>query len=107
WWGGAGGRRPRRSQGGWGDPPPASITHLARGNPAPFADGLPSHQHWRLFPAFRPLTAYLDIETTGLGAASAITTIVVYDGATIHHYVNGVNLAAFPRDIRRYAVLVT
>jgi hypothetical protein len=53
------------------------------------------------------MTAYVDIETTGLGDASAITTIVVYDGDTIHHYVNGVNLAAFPRDIRRYAVLVT
>jgi uncharacterized protein len=101
------GRLPRRHQRALADHLPASIAHLARGNPAPFADGLPSHQHWRLFPAFRPLTAYVDIETTGLGDASAITTIVVYDGDTIHHYVNGVNLAAFPHDIRRYAVLVT
>ena len=101
------GRLPRRHQRALADHLPASIEHLARGNPAPFADGLPSHQHWRLFPAFRPMMAYVDIETTGLGDASAITTIVVYDGDTIHHYVNGVNLAAFPRDIRRYAVLVT
>src|SRR4029450_7071929 len=54
---------PRRHQRALADHLPASIEHLARGNPTPFADGLPSHQHWRLFPAFRPLTAYVDIET--------------------------------------------
>jgi uncharacterized protein YprB with RNaseH-like and TPR domain len=101
------GQLPRRHRRALADHLPASVAQLARGNPVPFAGALPSHQHWRLFPAFRHTTAYLDIETTGLGDASAITTIVIYDGATIRHYVNGINLDAFPGDIMRYAVVVT
>src|SRR5262245_61732343 len=42
------GRLPRRHQRALADHLPASLEHLARGNPAPFADGLPAHQHWRL-----------------------------------------------------------
>ena len=37
------GRLPRRHQRALADHLPASIEHLERGNPAPFADGLPSH----------------------------------------------------------------
>ena len=51
-----------------------------------FAERLPANQHWRLFPHFRDRLAYLDIETTGLGApGDHITTIALYDGTTIRH----------------------
>lgn len=81
---------------------------LDHGDPSFFADTLPSHEHWRLFPDFRPSIAYLDIETTGLSHSyDHVTTIAVYDGRTIHHYVRGKNLAQFKRDIKQYRMLVS
>ena len=73
-----------------------------------FTERLPNNQHWRLFPHFRDRLAYLDIETTGLGApGDHITTIALYDGTSIRHYVHGDNLPAFKQDIRAYDLLVT
>ncbi|MGV7223067.1 MAG: ribonuclease H-like domain-containing protein [Nitrospinales bacterium] len=85
-----------------------SIHHLDRGNPAFFANLLPSNQCWRIFPEFRELTVYLDIETTGLERNyNDITTIALYDGATIKTYVHGQNLDAFVDDIQKYNVIVS
>jgi uncharacterized protein len=84
-----------------------SLVHLERGNPQHFAAALTANQHWRLFPEFRHTLAYLDIETTGLGYGSTITTIVLYDGQRIRHYVQGDNLHAFTRDICEYNTVVT
>ena len=36
-----------------------------------------------------------------------ITTIALYDGQTVHTYVNGQNLDDFVRDIRRFKIIVT
>ncbi|HEY3415675.1 MAG TPA: ribonuclease H-like domain-containing protein [Armatimonadota bacterium] len=73
-----------------------------------FAERLPANQHWRLFPHFRDRLAYLDIDTTGLGApGDHITTIALYDGTTIRHYVHGDNLPEFAQDIRAYDLLVS
>lgn len=84
-----------------------SLAHLASSNPQYFAVILPAHQHWRLFPEFRHTIAYLDIETTGLGYGNTITTIVLYDGQRLRHYVQGDNLHDFPHDIREYSTVVT
>jgi uncharacterized protein YprB with RNaseH-like and TPR domain len=84
-----------------------SLAHLANSNPQHFALSLPANQHWRLFPEFRHTIAYLDIETTGLGYGHTITTIVLYDGQRIRHYVQGDNLHAFTYDIRQYRTVVT
>jgi uncharacterized protein len=73
-----------------------------------FARMLPTSQHWRLFPDFRKYCAFVDIETTGLSSYSDdITTIVLYDGKTIRHYVNGENLADFADDVEDYRILVS
>ena len=85
----------------------ASFTHLESSNPQHFAVSLHANQHWRLFPEFRHTLAYLDIETTGLGHGNTITTIVMYDGQRIRHYVQGDNLSAFTHDIREYSTVVT
>jgi uncharacterized protein len=85
----------------------ASFAHLEDNNPNHFAELLPSNQHWRLFPEFRHSIAYLDIETTGLNYRDSITTIALYDGQSIFHYVRGDNLEDFTRDINRYSLLVT
>jgi uncharacterized protein len=85
-----------------------SHRQLADKNPIFFADTLPAREHWRLCSHFRESVAYLDIETTGLGGpGDHITTIALYDGRTIRHYVHGRNLPEFARDIQPYKLLVT
>jgi uncharacterized protein YprB with RNaseH-like and TPR domain len=84
-----------------------SLRSLHSGSPNYFAERLPSNQHWRLFPEFRHTIAYLDIETTGLGYGNYITTIAIYDGRSIYHYVRGDNLSDFAKDIVKFSLLVT
>ena len=76
-------------------------------NPNFFTKHLQNIDVWRLFPHFRSKTAYLDIETTGLGPNAEITTIALYDGSEIKTYVNGRNLESFLNDIAPFKVLVT
>ena len=85
-----------------------SQRQLAAANPVFFARTLPPAEHWRLYSQFRDSVAYVDIETTGLGGPNDhITTIALYDGKSIRHYVHGQNLADFARDIGSYRLLVT
>lgn len=73
-----------------------------------FCKNLPSGQHWRFFREHQQSTAYIDIETTGLGDfGDIITTIALYDGKEIKHYINGKNLDEFRDDIMEYKVIVT
>jgi len=85
-----------------------STLNLTRQDARYFYHLLPSNQHWRLFREFRDSLAYLDIETTGLdGRRHDVTTIALYDGEDIYHYVRGQNLPDFARDIERYDLIVT
>ncbi|MBP7149292.1 MAG: ribonuclease H-like domain-containing protein [Acidobacteria bacterium] len=85
-----------------------SAERLGAGDARHFANALPNGEHWRLFPEFRDRTAYLDIETTGLSVFdSEITTVALYDGRTVRHYVRGENLGQLGRDLAPYRVLVT
>ena len=80
---------------------------LARHDACFFAERLaPSHQ-WRLYSTFGSRAAFLDIETTGLGDSSIITTIAMYDGQAIRTYVRDQNLHEFPADVLQYQLLVT
>ena len=73
-----------------------------------FAQHLPDDQVWRVYPEFQESIAYVDIETTGLMPAfNSITTIALYDGQSIKHYVSGANLKDFIKDIQRYRAMVT
>ncbi len=85
-----------------------SRDHVNRSEPGFFAKSLPSKHLWRIFSAFRHSTAYLDIETTGLGdPRDHITTIALYDGKSVYHYVYGENLEDFKADMQRYKLIVT
>jgi hypothetical protein len=84
-----------------------SFRRLEANDPNYFATLLSPSQHWRFFPDFRHRLAFLDIETTGLAYQDEITTIAIYDGRSIRHYVNGVNLQDFKRDILDYSLIVT
>lgn len=69
---------------------PNSVRALKENNHSYFSESLPISEHWRLFKEFANQTAYVDIETTGLNPdVSEITTIALYDGKDIKHYVNG------------------
>ncbi len=82
--------------------------HFDKDNPSFFSNLLPSNQSWRLFQEFRESTVYLDIETTGLERHyNDITTIALYDGATIQTYVHGQNLNDFVDDIQKYNVIIS
>ncbi len=92
--------------------PPAEHLHQSlasyqRRDPAWFGARLTAAQAWRLYHDFRDACAFLDIETTGMGGWAHITTIALYDGRQIRHYVHGQNLEDFPRDIAAYRLLVT
>jgi uncharacterized protein YprB with RNaseH-like and TPR domain len=85
-----------------------SLICLERGDPSYFADSLPVGELWRLFGDFRDSVAYLDIETSPMRKTpNGITTIAMYDGKTVFHYVRGQNLRDFVEDIQRYKVVVT
>lgn len=85
-----------------------SIERLAARDAAWFAARLPSAESWRMFAEFRDSVAYLDIETTGLGGPDDyITTLTLYDGHRLRHYVQGENLGDFRDDIGDYRLLVT
>jgi hypothetical protein len=85
-----------------------SRNHLRGRNPGFFARTLPSQLLWRLYPDFRDLAAYLDIETTGLGGpGDYITTAALYDGREVFHYIHGDTLDRFKDDLGKYKVLIT
>jgi len=85
-----------------------SMEQLTEGNSKFFSDKLPPAEQWRLFSEFRDSTAYLDIETSGMpGGGSYITTIAMYDGRRVFHYVKGQNLNRFLDDVSAYNLLVT
>jgi uncharacterized protein YprB with RNaseH-like and TPR domain len=81
---------------------------LAKCDAGYFARNLHAGDHWRIFPEFREKIAYIDIETTGLESwYHDITTIALYSGGELKHYVLGENLDNFKKDIYDYSVLVT
>ena len=84
-----------------------SVSNYELRNARHFAEKLESCQQWRLYRDFEDCCAFVDIETTGLYLSAEITTIVLYDGSSIRHYVNGKNLEKFARDVQDYRVLVT
>lgn len=85
-----------------------SVENFRAGRLEYFQHRLATRHHWRLFPHFDGSVAYFDIETTGLGRGNDhITTVVLYDGRSVRHYVHGRNLGDFVRDVEGYRLLVT
>ena len=72
-----------------------------------FARHLSSRDHWRAYPEFADSIAYLDIETTGMGAADDVTMVGVYNGTIYRGYIHGIDLHEFPIDISQVSFLVT
>ncbi|HTZ61749.1 MAG TPA: ribonuclease H-like domain-containing protein [Thermoplasmata archaeon] len=86
----------------------ASERALADGDVAWFGRRLPYREHWRMHGAFRPRTAFLDIETTGLSPYAGIVTVVtVHGGGATRTFVAGDNLEELPAYVGRFPILVT
>ena len=85
-----------------------SLDALLRGNVYFFKKFLPERELWRVYPEFREKTAFLDIETTGLGKDTDYITVVgLFDGEKMRFFIQGKNLQDFTRVIKRYSVIVT
>ncbi len=72
-----------------------------------FSRRLPPREHWRALQRFRRKTAYLDIETSGLGGWADVTVVGVYDGVRTRTYIHGENLDELADDLGDFALLVT
>lgn len=85
-------------------------THLERGDVAPFTEALPAASRWRCYENVSEQTCFLDIETTGLDAASNdVTTVSVHRGGETKTFVNGRDLTArrLEAELEASSLLVT
>jgi len=80
---------------------------LADRNHQYFAKKLGQMEAWRAWWDFRDTCAYLDIETAGGRAPSAVTVIGLHDAQGFHAYVKGENLENFRSDYSQYNLVVT
>ena len=72
-----------------------------------FNEHFPVSERWRLLPEFRKETAFLDIETTGLGKDSYITVCGILDVSGFTSYVRGENLDELVPILDKYKLVVT
>jgi len=72
-----------------------------------FGDRLASCDQWRLYDSFADRAAYVDVETTGFGAAADVTVIALSDGHETQTFVRGQNLHEFPAAATRHPLVVT
>jgi len=84
-----------------------SIQRLEEEDYAWFAERLPQAEHWRAVPAFGHRLAFVDIETNGGMDAGDLTMVGVFDGHTMHQFVQGQNLDQLPEVLQDAAILVT
>jgi uncharacterized protein YprB with RNaseH-like and TPR domain len=85
----------------------ASVAALRDLDHAFFSSRLPAREHWRALRRFGSRVAYVDIETTGMGAWADITVVGLYDGLRVRTYIHGENLDDLEEDLARYSLLVT
>jgi uncharacterized protein len=86
----------------------ASERALAARDAGYFGRRLPDGEAWRVDPEFRPESAFLDIETTGLSPYAGIVTVVtVHGGGATRSFVAGEDLEELPAYLRRFPVWVT
>ncbi len=86
----------------------ASERALAERDAEYFGRRLPDGEAWRVDPEFRPQSAFLDIETTGLSPYAGIVTVVTVHGAgSTRTFIAGEDLEELPAYLRRFPVWVT
>jgi uncharacterized protein YprB with RNaseH-like and TPR domain len=78
-------------------------------NSAWFMENLPMSEYWRLYGHFKDDTAFIDIETTGLGSYDDLTVFGIFDGLNTKSMIRDINLnfSALKSELGRYKLLVT
>ncbi len=72
------------------------------------ARDLPRREAWRLLTSYMGRTAYLDIETEGMGPdANKVTCVGISDGCSVEAFVAGENLDQVPGALERFDLVVT
>ncbi len=84
-----------------------SIGALNARNALYFGEQYRASERWRLLPDYQDETAFLDIETTGLGSEAYITMCGILDADGFKAYVRGDNLDDLAADLERYKLVVT
>ena len=82
-------------------------TALTDRNAVDFSDLYRAGERWRLLPDFENETAFLDIETIGLGGYSYLTMCGILDASEFKAYVRGDNLDQLVEDLHHYKLVVT
>lgn len=72
-----------------------------------FDEQFKAGQRWRMLPDFENETAFLDIETTGLGGDAYLTMCGILDSDGFKAYVRGDNLDDLVADLEQYKLVVT
>jgi uncharacterized protein len=73
-----------------------------------FSRRLPLAERWRLFPEFRDVTAFLDIETTALSPQEGIVTVVgVHGGGATRAFIAYDDLEELPAYLQKFHLIVT
>ena len=77
-------------------------------DPGFFADRLPAHQLWRIYPEFRHSCLFFDIETNGRSSdINHVTTIATFDGQEVRTFVYDQNLNEFPDYLNSFDLIVS
>ena len=85
----------------------ASIAAYENRDAVYFGEQYKASERWRLLPDFDHESAFLDIETTGLGGDSYLTMCGILDSSGFKAYVRGDNLDELVGDLRQYKLVVT
>ena len=84
-----------------------SRERLAERDAAYFAEKMPAHDSWRLYGEFAAETAFLDIETTGLGGDAYTTVCGVLDRTGFSAFARGDELDLLPEYLEQFKLIVT
>ena len=84
-----------------------SLTRLEQEDFSWFAQRLPQSEHWRAVPSFGHRIAFLDIETNGGMNPDDLTVVGLFDGRTMHQFIQGKNLDDLPEVLAESAIIVT
>lgn len=84
-----------------------SKERLANRDAVYFADQMPAHESWRLYTEFYNETAFLDIETTGLGGEAYTTVCGVLDQSGFTAFSRGDELDLLSDYLDQFKLVVT
>lgn len=86
-----------------------TITALREGDSSYFCNKLDTAENWRLYDYFREETAFIDIETSGVGKNSYLTIFGLFDGIDTKIMIKDINfdIKSLKKELVKYKLIVT